>query len=434
MSVFLAIAVVMVLGAVFAVLRPLLRKPHALPGTAAADSASLSIEVLREQLLELEREYEAGRLGAENYAQEKAELEMRVLEDARRGAAPVTQDGRRPRLAIALGLGVSALVVGVYLVLGSPQALDPRKVEQAAGAAGQGGHALTQQQIVGMVERLSERLQDNPNDGQGWQMLARSYGVLGRYAESAAAYARAVSLLPPDAQLLADFADTLAMMQGRRLQGEPEKVVRQALQVDPRNVKALALAGTIAFEGGDYATAIGEWRKILAVVPADSNVAASIAASIADAERKMGGAQAADARSAPANAAGKKTGNAAANNSAGTPASAGISGSVALDPALRRKVAADDVVFVFAHALDGPRMPLAILRKRVADLPFAFSLDDSMAMAPNFRLSQFDKVFVGARVSKSGDALPRSGDFEGLSAPVAPGAGGVKILVRTVVK
>jgi len=430
MSVFIGIAVVMLLGAVLAVLWPLLRKPRALPATVAADSASLSVGVLREQLHELEGEYEAGRLGAEDYAQEKAELEMRVLEDARRSAAPVTQDGRRPRLAIALGVGVSALVVGVYLVLGSPQALDPGKAEQAAGAAGQGGHALTQQQIIGMVERLSERLQDNPNDGQGWQMLARSYGVLGRYAESAAAYVRAVSLLPPDAQLLSDFADTLAMMQGRRLQGEPEKVVRQALQVDPRNVKALALSGTIAFERSDYATAIGEWRKILAVVPADSNVATSIQASIADAERKMGAAGTAGAMTA----SGSASGNAAANKSPGAPAPARISGSVSLDPALRQKVAADDVVFVFAHAVDGPRMPLAILRKRVADLPFEFSLDDSMAMAPNFRLSQFDKVFVGARVSKRGDALPHSGDFEGLSAQVAPGAGGVKILVRTVVK
>jgi cytochrome c-type biogenesis protein CcmH len=265
-------------------------------------------------------------------------------------------------------------------------------------------------------------LQDNPNDGPGWQMLARSYGVLGRYAESAAAYARAVSLQPPDAQLLADFADTMAMMQGRRLQGEPEKVVRQALQVDPRNVKALALSGTLAFERKDYAGAIGEWRKILAAVPEASTVATSIRASIADAEKKMGKAGTSEAKPTPV---------------AVLPAAsvaAKVSGSVALDPALRQKASPDDVVFVFAHAVDGPRMPLAILRKRVADLPFEFSLDDSMAMAPNFRLSQFPSVVVGARLSKSGDALPRSGDFEGISAPVAPVAAGVRILIRTVIK
>jgi cytochrome c-type biogenesis protein CcmH len=226
--------------------------------------------------------------------------------------------------------------------------------------------------------------------------------------------------LPPNAQLLADFADTLAMTQGRRLQGEPEKLVLQALEVDPRNVKALALSGTIAFERKDFAAAIGEWRKILALVPEDSTAAASTRASIADAESRVSQSGAGTVAKAPA-----------------TPkpaAAARVSGSVALDPSLRDKVVGDDVVFVFAHAVGGPRMPLAILRKRVADLPFEFSLDDSMAMGPNVRISQFEKVYVGARVSKSGDALPRSGDLEGLSAHIAPGAVDVKISIRTVVK
>lgn len=420
MTVFVSIAALLLLGAVLAVLVPLLRQPRATPAATAPDSASLSIGILREQLGELEREHQAGRLDEEQYEQEKAELELRVLEDARRETIAGVQDTRRPRLAIGVGVAVSVAVIGVYFLLGSPQVLDPGKQEQIAGQAGQGGHALSPQQIVSMVERLSERLQDNPNDGQGWQMLARSYGVLGRYAESAAAYARAVSLLPPDAQMLSDFADTLAMMQGRRLQGEPEKLVRQALQVDPRNVKALALSGTIAFERKDYAAAIGEWRKILAVVPAESNVATSIQASIADAENKLGKAGGSIPAKIPV--------------AASVAAPAKVSGSVTIDPQLRQKAGADDVVFVFAHAVDGPRMPLAILRKRVADLPFEFALDDSMAMTPNLRLSQFDKVVVGARVSKSGDALPRSGDFEGMSAQVVPGAGGVRILIRTVVK
>lgn len=418
MIAFFSIAALLLLGAILALLVPLLRKPPAVPGVAPADSASLSIGVLREQLVELEREYKAGRLDVAQYAQEKSELETRVLEDTRLEAKTGVQGARRPGLAIALGVGVAAVVVGVYFLLGAPQALDGGKSDQLAGQAGQGGHALTPQQIISMVERLSERLQDNPNDGGGWQMLARSYGVLGRYAESAAAYARAVSLLPPDAQLLADFADTLAMTQGRRLQGEPEKVVRQALQVDPRNVKALALSGTIAFERKDYAAAIGEWRKILAAVPEESSIAASIRASIADAETKAGKAGAGGLASAPSAA----------------PATVKVSGTVTLDPALSRKMAADDVVFVFAQAVNGSRMPLAILRKRAADLPLEFSLDDSMAMTPNFRLSQFDKVVVGARISKSGDALPHSGDLEGMSAQVAPGAAGVRILIRTVVK
>lgn len=416
MTVFVSIAALLLLAAVLAVLLPLLRKPSAVPATAAPDSASLSIDILREQLAELEREYEAGRLDEVNYVQERSELETRALEDSFPETTVARQDVRRPRLAIALALGVSVVVVGIYVLLGSPQVFNAGKPAQLA--AGQAPHALTPQQIAGMVERLSEKLQENPNDGQGWHMLARSYSVMGRHQESAAAYTRAVSLLPPDAQLLADFADTLAMTQGRRLQGEPEKVVRQALFIDPNNVKALALSGTIAFERKDYAAAVGEWRKILAVVPQDSTIAASIQSSIADAENRMGKTGAGEVAKMPVAA----------------PAASRVSGTVTLDPALREKVAANDVVFVFAHAVDGPRMPLAILRKQVADLPFEFSLDDSMAMAPNLRMSQFDKVVVGARVSKSGDALPRSGDFEGVSTQVVPKVAGVKVLIRTVVK
>jgi cytochrome c-type biogenesis protein CcmH len=418
MSVFVSVAALLLFGAIFSVLVPLLRKPRAELADGVKDSAGLSIDVLREQLVDLEREYEAGRLDATNYAQEKSELETRALEDSQRTTMAGPQDARRPLLALALALGLSAAVVGLYVKQGSPQVFDVAK--QQAQPAGQAGHALTPQQIAAMVERLSERLLENPNDGQGWQMLARSYGVLGRHAESAAAYARAISLLPPNAQLLADFADTLAMTQGRRLQGEPEKLVLQALEVDPRNVKALALSGTIAFERKDFAAAIGEWRKILALVPEDSTAAASTRASIADAENRVSQSGAGTVAKAPA-----------------TPkpaAAARVSGSVALDPSLRDKVVGDDVVFVFAHAVGGPRMPLAILRKRVADLPFEFSLDDSMAMGPNVRISQFEKVYVGARVSKSGDALPRSGDLEGLSAHIAPGAVDVKISIRTVVK
>lgn len=410
MTTFILVAVVLVAIAVLAVVVPLLRKPKQEGPTA--DSVALSLGVLREHLAELDHEFAAGHLSAEAYAQEKAEIERRALEDGRQGtAASVPGDARRTKLAVALGIAVPLLVGGLYVAQGSYQALDAKKL----AAQPEGGHALTQQQIVSMVERLSERLLDNPNDGQGWQMLARSYGVLGRYNEAVAAYARAVGLLPPDAQMLADFADMLAMTQGRRLQGEPEKVVRQALEVDPRNVKALALSGTIAFERKDYPAAIGEWRKILEAVPEESNVAASIRSSIADAERLMGGGSAPVAAKAAA-------------------PGAAVSGSVSLDAALRQKVGPDDSVFVFAHAVSGPRMPLAILRKRVADLPFEFTLNDSMAMAPNLKLSQFDKVVVGARVSKSGDALPHSGDFEGLSEQTAPGARNLKVVIMTPVK
>lgn len=410
MTVFIIVAIVLVALAVLAVVIPLMRKPKA---ESAQGSAAMSLSVLREQLADLEREFAAGRLGAEAYAQEKIEIENRALEDGRQAAPAVKgSDSRRTKLAVALVLVVPALALGLYYAQGSYKVLSENKPVAQNGAP----HALTPQQIVGMVEKLSERLLDNPNDGEGWQMLARSYGVLGRYPESAAAYGRAVSLLPPDAQLLADFADMMAMTQNRRLQGEPEQIVRRALEVDPRNIKALALSGTIAFEGKNYTAAIGEWRKILEIVPQDSNAAASVRSSIADAEKRMGG-----------------SGEMPQIVKAASPG-ATVSGTVNIDPSIRQKVGSDDAVFIFARAANGPRMPLAILRKKVSDLPVQYSLDDSMAMAPNLRLSQFDQVEIGARVSKSGDALARSGDFEGWSEQVKPGAGNINIAIKIQVK
>lgn len=415
MSVFVLVAIVLVAIAVLAVVVPLLRKPKT--EQPNPDSVVLSLGVLREQMADLEREFAAGQVSPEIYAQEKAEIERRALEDGQReGAAVVKGDARRTKLAVAFGVAVPVLALGLYFAVGKYEAMDAKKLAEQAAAQGGGNHALTPQQIASMVERLSERLMDNPNDGQGWLMLARSYGVLGRYNESAAAYGRAIGLLPPDAQTLADFADILAMAQGRSLQGEPEKYVRQALLVDPRNVKALALSGTIAFERKNYQAAIGEWRKILEGVPEESNIAASIRSSIADAERLMGGSG-----SVPVAVKAATQG-------------PGISGVVAIDKSVEQKAAPDDTVFVYAHAVSGPRMPLAIMRKRVSDLPFEFALNDSMAMAPNLKLSQFDKVFVGARVSKSGDALPHPGDLEGKSEPVAPGAKSVNININATVK
>jgi cytochrome c-type biogenesis protein CcmH len=300
--------------------------------------------------------------------------------------------------------------VFLYLALGETYTFGGKSKEEPVA---DGSHALTQQQIQGMVERLAEKLQSNPNDGQGWLMLARSYSVLGRFPESAAAYGRAVAMLPPDAQTFADFADTVAMAQGRKLQGAPESLVRKALEIDPRNIKALALLGTIYFERQEYRLAIGEWQKVLALIPPDSSVATGIQGSVRDAENRL------------ASTGGDSSSKAVKGGV--------VTGIVALDQSLAGKFSKQDTVFIFARAEKGPKMPLAILRKTVADLPLRFTLDDGMAMAPNLRLSQYPLVVVGARISKTGDALPRTGDWQGVSEPIEPGGKDVKILINSQV-
>jgi cytochrome c-type biogenesis protein CcmH len=259
-----------------------------------------------------------------------------------------------------------------------------------------------------MVERLAARLRESPDDVEGWKLLGRSYGALGRFPEAVDAYLKAAARAPRDAQVLADLADVLAMSRGQRLTGEPEKLVLRALELDPRNLKALALAGTAAFERKDFAGAVRYWERMLPLVAADSEDARSIQASIAEARSFM------------------KPGAAAAASA--------LQGTVRLAPDLKAKVSPDDTVFIFARAAQGPPMPLAVRRAKVRELPLEFALDDSMAMAPGMQLSGFPRVIVGARVSKSGSATPQAGDLQGASAPVANDARGVSVVIDSVVK
>lgn len=411
MTVFLIAAALLLAVALSALLWPLLRKA---PPAAAADSSALSLQVLREQLAELDNEQRAGTLDAAQYATERVEIERRAIEDGQATAASNAPSKRPLWLAAGIAVTVSAIAVGTYWKLGAPEALD----EQAASQGGQqqNAHAVTPQQIQAMVSKLAERLQSAPDDGDGWLMLARSYSALGRYPEAASAFGRAMNILPADAQLLADYADIVAMAQGRRLQGEPEKIIKRALAADPRNVKALALSGSLAFERQNYAGAIGEWRKALAVVPADSNIAERIRDGIADAEARSG----------------KKSG---PSNSGGASAPAAVQtirGVVSLDSALRSRAADSDTVFVFARAVSGPRMPLAIKRMTVKDLPARFALDDSMGMPGGPKLSTQGQVVIGARISKSGNATPQPGDLEGHSEAVALGSDNVRVNISTV--
>jgi cytochrome c-type biogenesis protein CcmH len=242
---------------------------------------------------------------------------------------------------------------------------------------------------------------------------------------------------------VADLADAVAVNQGRKLAGEPARLVAEALALDPNHPKALALAGTAAFEVGDYATAVRHWEKLAAVEPADSPLAEQARASAQEAKRLAGGA--AGSPSNPAPTAGPGPAGAApvapatAGASAGRPsaatatAAASVSGTVTLAPALKAQARPDDTVFVFARAAQGPRMPLAILRAQVKDLPLSFTLDDRQAMAAGAGLSSATQVVVGARISRSGQATAQSGDLEVLSEPVAVGAQNLRLEISRVV-
>ena len=399
MTLFVVLGVLLVAGALLFVVPPLVRRT-AQPGTSRD---AVNAAVYRDQLRELESDLQAGTLAPDQHDKARREIEARLAADLGTGEVQAKSAVSARGAALALGLAVPICALAVYLTVGNPRALAPQPEE------GLGPHGVSAQQFEVMVGRLAARLKDNPEDAEGWMMLGRSYAVLGRFGDSSEAYAEAVARVPNDAQLLADYADSLAMAQGKTLSGEPEKLLKRALAADPNNVKALVLAGTAAFDRNDRAGAIRYWERALAVLPAESDMAQRVRASIADAGGSPGKTQVAK----PAQAKG----------------SARISGVVRLDPKLAGKVAPDDTVFIFARAAEGPRMPLAILRRQGRDLPVQFTLDDSMAMAPQMKLSAFPRVVVGARVSKTASATASPGDLQGLSAAVRVGATDVAVTI-----
>jgi cytochrome c-type biogenesis protein CcmH len=250
--------------------------------------------------------------------------------------------------------------------------------------------------------------------------------VLGRHAEALKAYEKASKLRKDDPILLADYADSLAVNNNSNLEGEPMKLVDRALHLDPKNLKALYLAGTYAFNKKDYTSAITFWEKLVQAGPPGNVFAQQVEPAIVEARSLAGLPAAAVAK--PLDAAPQaKPGAAAAGN-------ASVSGSVTLSAALAKQAQPEDTVFVFARAAEGSRMPLAIMRKQVKDLPLSFSLNDSMAMSPASALSTASKVIVGARISKSGNAMPQPGDLAGQSAAVSVGASGLKIEIKETIK
>lgn len=419
MTVFLIVAALFLAAALLFVLPTLLPKtavvkPHAL-------RAEVNLTVLRDQLRELDADLAAGTIHAPAYESARQELERRVAEDVQPGVACTGATADKRWTAVGVGLSVPLVAVSLYLLLGSPAGLDPTKVTAPQDQA----HAVTEEQIINMIGGLAQRLQNEPDNAEGWNMLARSYSALGRFGDAAAAYGRLVKLAPGDASLLADYADTLAMSLNKSLQGEPEKLIARALVADPKNIKALGLSGSAAFERRDYQGAVTQWKKILLLVPPESDIARSTLSSIDEAQDRAGAPVAVPAPVAAAPVP------PAPPSALAAVAGAEVAGTVELDAALRSKVAETDTVFIFARAAQDPRFPLAVLRKQVKDLPVSFVLDDSMNMVPDAKLSGFPMVVVGARISRSGSATPSAGDLEGVTEPVRPGAKGLKIRISS---
>lgn len=430
MTVFWSIAAIMSLLALLFVVTPLLRYR----ARHAVDLDALNTEVARARFTELDLDLASGRIEQDQYDAARADLERELLHDLGDGSKPGRPVRNGSWAAVLLALAVPVGATLLYKSIGTEQIitlLQENPLAQRREAAQQAQQAAPQMSVEEMVSRLATRLQNEPDNLKGWMMLAKSYSVLNRFDQAVPAYRNIMRLGGGEnAGILADFADALAATSDGRFTDEAGIMLARALALEPTNLKALWLAGHWKNQSGDTAAAIGYWEQAAGQMPPQSEDWKIITAQIEQARQRAG---------LPA-AATPPPAQVAQAQEVDTPATAAASGktvltvTVALDPALQDRTRPDDTVFIFARAVNGPRMPLAIVRKQVSDLPVTVTLDDSMAMSPAMVLSGFDPVSVGARISRSGNAMPQSGDLQGTRAPVSTGASSsLEILIDSAV-
>ncbi len=423
---FLLIAVVMIMTAFLIVLPPLWRKHPIAP----ADQDQRNIAIARQRLAELKEQLQAGALSQEFYEEQLAELELALSDDLDIQSQVKTSQSSGRWMATVLVLAIPLAAGSLYWALGSYQLINQADQPQPA-VANQAPPEL--EQMKSMVAGLAERLQEQPEDAQGWTMLGRSYKYLQQYPKAVEAFEHAYKLIGDKPEIMLLYADALAYANNEQMAGRPTELVFKALAMEPNNVTGLWLGGMAKAQTGDFAAAMDLWKKLEAQLPAGSDAQKEIQGLLVKLATQIpeGTAQAEPEQLA-------KTGRAGSQPTATLPpsqADVSIDVQVSLAPELQKSAGLNDTVFIYAQALSGPKMPLAIVRKQVSELPLTVNLTDAMAMMPNMKLSNFEQVKLLARVSKSGDAMQQSGDLIGIIEQIAlTDKGPHKIVINSQIK
>lgn len=410
---------------------------------------TVNITVYRDQIAELDRDLQNDILSQEQYDKSKQELQQRMLQDVVEQKKIIPQKNKKYQnilVSFFIALGLPLTAVFLYLNIGDTRGLLPQaqlasvtNMNRGGGSNGSsdmGGHDFS-----AALENLIARLTSNPEDIEGWVMLARTYTAMERYTEASNTYAKLSELVPNNPQILSDYARTLALKNQGTLAGKPTELLHEALKIDPLFPPALALAGHAEFEQEKYEGASAYWEKLLSTLPPDSPLAKSVKDSIAEAKLLAFGGKATSheqSSTQPVETVESKREVVAVesvaetkNNISTATGAISVSGQVTIRPELATKASPNDTLFIFARAKTGPKMPLAILRLKASDLPATFTLTDDMAMTPTMKMSSFPEVVIEARISKSGQAVPAGGDLQGFSEPVQLGFNNIEIVIDT---
>ena len=380
---FLLIVSVLILIAFLLILPPLWRKQT----VQEADLDQRNITIAQHRLAELKENRLSGGLSQEQYEEQLADLEQALSDDLEIKSHVTAAQSQGRWVIYVLALGIPLLAGSLYFTLGNYQAIS-HSAEMSVDP-----EALKLAEINKMVGGLAEKMKANPDDAKGWLMLGRSYKALDQFPKAVDAFANAYRLLGDQAEVMLLYADAIAYANDKNLAGKPTELVFKALALEPDNMNALWLGGMAKAQQGDPATAIKLWKKLETLLPPNSESLQEIQDLLAKIESTD-----------------------AINRVSTQPtdvAAVALEVQVSLAPELQKSTSPGDTVFVYAQALSGPKMPLAIVRKQVSDLPLSVSLNDTMAMMPTMKLSNFSQVKLLARISKSGNAMSQPGDLIG---------------------
>ncbi len=395
--IFGALAVLLILLALAFLVIPLLREPR---DDDTVDREQQNIAIARDKKLLLEQQLADGQMTKAEYDEALKDLEASLALDLERQQR-LEQNRRAGKWAVAVFLVlVPALSVFMYYKLGDYRVIENPQlaVARAETASDPSRPPLSMDQ---MIQKVKDHLKENPDDARGWFVLGRALMSMQQYGEALAAYQRSYDLAPEEPAVALALADALAMTQNGSMTGEPEKLVMKVLQQTPNDPTALWLGGLADEQAGRYREAYDKWTRLLPMLQDDPESVSEVNRLIAALRQKDPNLPQPSQATQPVAAEGPS-----------------VTLQVDLDAKLLEQAQPSDRVFIYAKAASGPPMPLAARRVVVADLPVEVTLTDRDAMLPQMKLSSFDRIIVGARVSKSGNPVAASGDLYAESGPL----------------